>query len=95
MLQFTTVGFTILTAMKLLGATSIANIRVPENLKDDNVRRQWLRRLACRIVDHVFLPPDELDIRQTARHFEIIQSAGHDRASFPYCICHRGIHDII
>ena len=55
-------GFTILTAMKLLGANSIANIRVPENLKDDNVRRQWLRRLACRIVDHVFLPPDELDI---------------------------------
>lgn len=78
-------------AMKLTGANTLENIKIPEAFTKNKI--QWMKRLACRIVDAVFLPPNDEDIRTTARQYEAIKPRRRQAANgqaFPYCICKIG-----
>jgi hypothetical protein len=91
--QIVTSGLTCSLAMKFAGMSDFNDI--PEDFPTTLIKqKQWLERIARRIVHRIWLEPAKEDIRIAAEAYRSCRSSKStlmdDEDVYPYCFCHEG-----
>ena len=84
--------------MKFAGMSDFNDI--PEDFPTTLLeQKEWLERMARRIVHRIWLEPAKDDIRIAAEAYRSCRTPKpdlvHEEDVYPYCFCHEGNHDEI